>query len=52
MSSDKKFPGGNVATFLLGVVCGILFGRLLFGLAIAVLIVGVAVWLLCGVRKR
>ena len=53
MSSGKNFPGGSsIAIFLLGVVCGVLFGRLLFGLAIAVLVVGAAVWVIYTVRKR
>ena len=53
MGSGKKIlSGGNIAIFLLGIACGVLFGRLLFGLAIAVLIVGAAVWVACEVRKR
>ena len=53
MSSNKKIlGGGSIATFLLGLACGVLFGRLLFGIAIAVLVAGAVVWVICGVRKN
>ena len=52
MNGKNLLNGNNIAIFLLGLVCGVLFGRLLFGLAITVLIVGAVVWLLCGARKR
>ena len=53
MSRDKKtLSGSSFITFLLGLICGILFGRLLFGIAIAVLIVVAAIWIVCEVRKK
>ena len=50
--NKKSLSGSNVSIFLLGLVCGVLFGRLLFGVAIAVLVVGAAIWLVCELHKR
>ena len=52
MSKGIRPSGRDVAIFLLGIVCGVLFGRLLFGIAIAVLVVAAAVWLVCELRSR
>ena len=57
MSNNKKpLSGGNIAIFLLGVACGMVFGgiigRLLFGIVVAVLVVGAVVWVTCEVRKK
>ncbi|MCL2856937.1 MAG: hypothetical protein FWE19_04330 [Oscillospiraceae bacterium] len=56
MSNNKKMmSGGNIAIFLLGIACGMIFGgiigRILFGIVVAVLVAGAAFWIACGMRK-